>query len=288
MKPTFGRMGGLVMAVPLLTLAALVAGYPLWRALRWAVTGADGGVSLAAFARLAGDAAFGFALLNTLGFVVVYVGLLLPMGLGLALLLDRGLPAWLRSGCRLLLFSTHLVGPVYLSVLVLTLLARETGLLARWWPVGTDVLSVPWLAMPVVLAASLWASAGYAMVYFLAALQAVDPDLQDAARLDGAGAWRVLWHVTLPHVAPTAVFVATVAAVGGLQLFELPFVLFGGSAGPGNAALTVSMYLFSVAFERGDFAYASAIGWTLAAGVAGLTAVMLRRGVRVGGGGATL
>lgn len=282
-----GRMAGLVMALPLLTLTAVVAGYPLWRALRWTVLGGEGeprGRWLGAFGRLAGDATFGFALLNTLGFVVAYVAVLLPVGLGLALLLQRGLPAGVRGACRLLLFSTYLVGPVYLAVLVLTLLGREAGLLTRWLPAGTDVLSLPWLAMPVVLLASVWASAGYAMVYFLAALQSVDVDLQDAARLDGAGAWRVLWHVTLPQVAPTGVFVATVAALAGLQLFELPFVLFGGSAGPGNAALTVSMYLFSVAFEQGDFAYASAVGWALAGGVAGLTAVMLRYGVRVGGG----
>ncbi len=210
---------------------------------------------------------------------MVFVVLLVPLSLGLALLLDRRSIRW-RGAWRALFFSSHLVGPVYLAVIVTLLVGRGGG-----GDGGTDLLSIPWLAMPIVLVASLWTSAGYAMVYVLAALQAVDEEQIDAARIDGAGRWGVFWHVTLPTVAPTLVFVALLAAVGGMQLFELPFVLFQG-AGPGNAALTLSMVLFSAQFEQADPGRASAIGWLTALVVTGLSAVLLRAGTRqtVGGG----
>lgn len=275
------------MLTPFVVLFVLVAAFPLGRAVWWAFHGigpSGSGTAFvggAHFSRLMSDRVLLFALVNTLAFTVAYVVLLLPLSMGLAVLLNRpGVAA--RGLCRAMLFSTHLVGAVYVAVVAGMLLARDTGLLAAILPPGFDALSKPYLAMPLVLLASLWMSAGYATVYMLAALQSVDQEQLDAARVDGATAWGVFRHITLPAISPTVAFVALVSAVGGLQLFELPFLLFqqgggGGASGPGNAALTLSMYLFSVAFEQGDFGYATAIGWVLAVCVTLLSHALLRR-----------
>lgn len=298
--------GSLALVVPLVALTAVVAGYPLWRAARWAAGGVSrdgaGGASGesvgGAFGRLLGDDVLGFAVLNTVGFMVAYVALLLPAGLALAVLLRRGVPGWLAGLVQGAVLSSYLVGPVYVAVMVVAAFGRSgwgVGLLERLGVGGTwlqraDVLGVPWLAMPLVVLASVWATAGWAMLYFQAALKGVEPELEEAARLDGAGRWGVFWHVTLPQVGPMAAFVSAVSAVSALQLFELPYVLFGGTAGPGNAALTLSMYLFSVAFERGDFEYAAAIGWTMSLVVSGLAllSLLLSRGPGATWGGARM
>jgi ABC-type sugar transport system permease subunit len=102
------------------------------------------------------------------------------------------------------------------------------------------------------------------MVYFLVALQAVDPELYEAAEIDGAGAWAKFFHVTLPDLRPMLLYMVLIGTIGGFQLFELPFVLLQG-AGPDGRGLTIVMYLFIAGFGAGDLGYASAIGWMLVA-----------------------
>ena len=132
-------------------------------------------------------------------------------------------------------------------------------------------LEIPWLTNPIlarvsVLLAWLWLSVGFGMIYLLAALQALDRNLYEAAEVDGAGSWSRFWHVTLPGVRPVLVFLVLIGLIGGFQLFELPFVLLQG-AGPNSAGLTIVMYLYNTGFVTGDLGYASAVGWTLALGM---------------------
>jgi ABC-type sugar transport system permease subunit len=101
------------------------------------------------------------------------------------------------------------------------------------------------------------------MVYFLAALQAVDRELYEAAEVDGAGRWATFWNVTLPGIRPVLVFLVVVGMIGALQLFELPWVLFGQTTGPNSRAVTIVGYLFISGWEIGNFGYASAVGWVL-------------------------
>jgi ABC-type sugar transport system permease subunit len=117
---------------------------------------------------------------------------------------------------------------------------------------------------------------GFNMIYFLAALQAVNQDLYDAAKVDGANAWQQFRHVTLPSIKPVAVFVVVLSTIGSFQLFELPYLMLGNSAGPENAGLTIVMYLYQNGFETGDLGYASAIGWTLALGVLVISVVQMK------------
>jgi ABC-type sugar transport system permease subunit len=118
------------------------------------------------------------------------------------------------------------------------------------------------MVLPSILIASLWLASGYGMVLFLAALQAVDRQLYEAAEVDGAGRFGQFIHVTLPGIRPVLIYMILIGAIGGFQLFELPFVLLQGP-GPDGRGITIVMYLFIMGFNNGDLGFASAIGWLL-------------------------
>lgn len=233
---------------------------------------------------LATDVLFWRAVVNTLYYTVVFLALQIPASLGLALLLNNP-RLRLRNLFRFAFFSSYLVGGVFVAVIFYLLLAQRHGLVNRAigavTPYGTEInwLGDARLAMPAVIIASLWLSVGYGMIYFLAALQAVDRDLYEAANVDGAGPWRQFLHITLPGIRPVMVFLILVGTIGALQLFELPYVLFttqGDGSGPNGAALTIVMYLYQQGFITGDIGYAAAIGWVLTVMIFAVALVQLR------------
>ena len=154
------------------------------------------------------------------------------------------------------------------------LLARALGLLR--FPIDMNWLGESALVMPALILTALWMYVGFNMIYFLAALQAVERDLYDAAHVDGAGPFQRFLHVTLPSIRPVAAFVVVLSTIGSFQLFELPYVMLQQSAGPGQAGLTIVMYLYQKGFEAGDLGFASAVGWMLALGVMVLAVAQLR------------
>jgi ABC-type sugar transport system permease subunit len=226
------------------------------------------------------DRLFWGAVANTAYYTVAFVAVQIPLALGLAVLLNSPRVKW-RNFLRFAFFSTHLVGHVFVAVLFALLLSPRGGLLneaisfiARR-PVEINWLGTPSLAMPAILLAAWWVSTGYAMIYLLAALQAVDKELYEAAEVDGAGKWRQFVHVTLPGIRPVLTFLLVVGVIGGFQLFELPYVLFGGP-GPNSRGVTIVMYLFIVGWEMGNLGYASAVGWMLVVLIAGVSIAQLR------------
>ncbi len=214
------------------------------------------------------DQLFWLAVANTLAFTVCSLLIQIPASLGLALVLSNRRVRF-RAVFRFAFFVTHVVGSVFLAVLFAMILSPRSGLLNRalgllvGHPVETNWLGVPDLVLPSLLLASLWVSIGFGMVYFLAALQAVDKELYEAAEVDGAGGWSRFWHITLPGIRPVLVFMILIGTVAGFQLFELPYVLFQGMAGPKSRGLTIVMYLYQHGFEAGNLGYAAAIGWVL-------------------------
>jgi len=212
------------------------------------------------------DLLFGLAVLNTAAYTAAFVLLQIPLSLGLAILLNsRRLKC--RSLFRFSFFSSFLVGQVFTGVIFFQLFSADGLINHAVSALARHRVVIPWLtsptlAMPSVLIAGLWLAVGYGMVYFLAALQAVDPELYDAANVDGAGRWNKFLHVTLPGIRPVLFYMILIAALGGFQLFELPFVLLQGP-GPGGRGMTIVMYLFIMGFNTGDLGYASAIGWLL-------------------------
>ncbi len=146
------------------------------------------------------------------------------------------------------------------------------------WGLEEQWLGNPALVMPAIILTSLWVWVGFNMIYFLAALQSVDKSLEEAARMDGATRLQVFWHVTLPSMRHVVVFVIITSIVGSYQLFELPLALLSGSngAGPDNSGLTVITYLNEVAFQSGDLGLGSAIGWTVALIIFGISLLQIR------------
>jgi ABC-type sugar transport system permease subunit len=238
-------------------------------------------VGLKNFADLFADRFFWLAMRNTFVFAVVSVALQLPLALGLAMLLNRARFKG-RALFRLIFFSPSLVGIVFVAMMFALMFHEREGL------VNVVLRAViphfpqefPWLqqyVMPALIIATLWMSVGFNMIYFLAALQSVDRECLEAADIDGANGWQKFLYVILPEIAPVTRFVMLLSLIGSFQLFELPFILLNGS-GPENRGLTVVMYLYQYGFEVGDLGYASAIGWTLALVLIGLTVIQRRFG----------
>jgi ABC-type sugar transport system permease subunit len=233
------------------------------------------------FRFMVADPDFWTAVRNTAIFAAASVFIQLPLSLALALALNRRLLKG-RNVFRLAFFSPRLVGMVFVGVLFMVLFEGRFGLLTRAFHVlvGTP-LSDSWLGrpshiMPALVLTSLWLYVGFNMIYFLAALQAVDQELYEAARVDGASAFRQFLHVTVPGIKHVAVFVVVLSTIGSFQLFELPYIMLGNGPGAGKAGLTVVMYLYTNGFVSGDLGYASAIGWTLVLGVMLLALVQMK------------
>jgi multiple sugar transport system permease protein len=216
------------------------------------------------YAALLDNPLFWVALRNTLYFVLVGGPLSVAVSLGVALLLDSELVRF-RAVFRAIYFAPVVTTLVAVAVVWRYMYDPRFGLLdagLRWVGLPT----VDWLgsgswAMPSIILMTVWKNFGYNMIIFLAGLQAVAPELYDAARVDGAGAWQRVWHVTLPALAPTFLFVSITTMIGYLQLFSEPYVMTQG--GPLHATYSVVLYMFDQGFEWWHVGYAAAIAFVL-------------------------
>jgi ABC-type sugar transport system permease subunit len=260
--------------------------YPLGRSVALSLTKTAGPrssefVGLGHYRFLLTDQFFWLAVGNTVLYAVAIVGLQVPLSLGLAMLLNSRFVRF-RGAFRFAFFSTYLVGYVVVAILFRLLLAPRQGLVNRVIglvlpAVGSETAwNADWrFAYPAIVLAGLWLTAGYGMVYFLAALQAVDRELYEAAEVDGAGPWARFRHVTLPGIRPVMVFLVLAGTIAALQLFELPYVFFQG-VGPQHAGLTAVVFLYHYGFQTGDIGYTSAIGWTVALLILGVALFQIR------------
>jgi len=286
------RSGGLypktapyLFLAPSLALACVFFLYPLFNATALSFYQTNGAktrvfVGLSNFAFVLTDPDFHTAVRNTTVYALFSIFLQLPLSLGLALLLNtRG--DRLKSFFRLVIFSPHLVGQIFVGVLFGVLFTPRYGLVNRTlqallgWGLEQQWLQDPQLVMPALILTSLWMYVGFNMIYFLAALQNVDQSLLEAAHIDGANAWQTFCAVTLPAIKPVATFVVIVSTIGSYQLFELPYALLQGF-GPKNSGLTIVGYLYNAAFQSGDLGTGAAVGWILALIIFAISVVQLR------------
>ncbi|MFC3502559.1 carbohydrate ABC transporter permease [Micromonospora krabiensis] len=212
------------------------------------------------YVELAGDATFRGALVNTVIWLVLFGGLSVVGGFGMALLLQRD-----RRGVGF--YRAALFTPVVFSLVVTALVWRvfyqPDGLadsLLR--AVGLEHLIRPWLADPqtalyAVILPALWRQIGYVMVLFLAGLKAIDPALHEAAKMDGANGWQRLWHVTVPQLKGVNAVVLSVIVIDSLRSFDIVWSLTRG--GPYHSSELLSTYMYSAAFQSLRLGYASAI-----------------------------
>lgn len=216
------------------------------------------------YVALLSDAKFWKALGNTFFFVVVGVPLTLAIGLLIASALSRGITRF-RTVFRVGYYLPVITSIVAIAVVWRFLLNPDVGLintvLKGLGIAGPDWLANPTLAMPSIIAMAVWRNLGFAMVVFIAGLQAIPASLYEAAAIDGAGRWQAFRYVTLPMLRPTILFMLVITTIGYLQLFEEPFVMTDG--GPLDATLSVTMYMYQQGFEFFKQGYASAIAYVL-------------------------
>lgn len=218
------------------------------------------------------DGVFWRSLWNTL----VFAGLSLPLGLalslGVAVLLNQRVVG--RSVFRTLFFLPAMVPMVAVAMVWLWVFNGEYSLLnyalRQVGITGPNWLADPLWTKPALVIMAVWQTGG-TMVIFLAALQDVPKHLYESAQLDGAGALRRFWHVTVPLISPVIYFNLVIGIIGSLQTFAQPFILFGGEGGPDRSALLYTVYLFQNAFRDFRLGYASAMAWVLFLLIFGLT-----------------
>jgi ABC-type sugar transport system permease subunit len=116
-------------------------------------------------------------------------------------------------------------------------------------------------AMPALILMSVWKGFGYNMVIFLAGLQGIPDHLYDAAKVDGATAWRRFLNVTLPLLSPTTFFVVVISVISSFQVFDQALIMTNG--GPGTATTTLVLYIYQKGFQSFDMGYAAAVALVL-------------------------
>jgi multiple sugar transport system permease protein len=198
------------------------------------------------------------------------LALAIAMGLDQAI---RGI-AWIRTMYFLpLVTSSVAVGLVWLWIY-----APQGGLLNEilWWfgiPPQRWV-SDPFWAMPAIIAMSVWQGLGVNIIIFLAGLQAIPREYQDAANVDGAGRWARFRHITLPLLTPSIFFTGILSLIGSLQVFDQVYVLSRPRATEAN--ITLVYFIYEEGFRFFRMGSASAAAWILFLIAAVLTIVYFR------------
>ena len=221
-------------------------------------------VGLDNYVRLLHDARFWTALRNTVWFVLVAGPTSIAVSLAAALLVDAKVVRG-RAIFRTILFLPVVTTLVAVAVVWRYLYHPRYGLLNQLLG-AVGIAPIDWLgdpawALPALALLAVWKNFGFNMLIFLAGLQAIPERLSEAARLDGANRWQELWHVTVPMLAPTFVFVGVITTIGYLQLFAEPYVMTQG--GPANSTLSVVLLMYEEGFRWWNLGYGAAVAFVL-------------------------
>ena len=240
-------------------------------------------IGLDNYQRLVTNPLFWQAMGNTMWFVVFGVPMVVIASLAAALLVNAKTLRW-RAVWRVALFAPFVTTLVATAVVWNYLLHTRYGLinyaLGQIGIAPVDWLGNPSTALPAILLFVAWKSFGYNMIIFLAALQAVPRDLEDAARVDGANAWMRFRHVTLPAIAPTVLLVAILTVAGMFQLFAEPYVMTQG--GPARSTVTVLYFMFEEGFKWWNLGSGAAVAFILFLCILVVTLIQLKVARKVG------
>ena len=271
-------------AAPAMAIYAFIVLYPslagaFYAFTDWTGIGSFKWVGLENFKTLFSDEQSLGALRNTILLTVFIVIVQNAIGLALAI----GVHTRIKSRYVL---RTVFFAPAVLSSIVIAFLWKymfnpqpDAGINARLGFFGLDFLQQNWLGDPSVALWAIgltvvWQFAGYSMVIFLAALQGIPKELEEAAAIDGAGRYARFRHIVLPLIAPAMTINLTLSTIGGLKLFDQVFAITGG--GPGYSTETLSTLIYKQAFVFGSYGYSTAVALVLAILVAAVSLVQLK------------
>jgi multiple sugar transport system permease protein len=240
-------------------------------------------VGFSNYAELFEDPKVALALANTLYFAVLAVPLEIALALALAMLLNRMTRA--AGAYRTLYYLPKMTPAVATASIFFLLLNGNTGAvnqgLAFFGIEGPQWLIDPqWVKMSIVLM-SLW-TVGGTMVIFLAALKNVPVELYEVASIDGAGAFRKFWSITLPMISGAMFFNVIVLSIAAFQVFDQAYIVFwrDQSTSSPDAALFYAIYLFQQAFRNFNFGFAAAMAWLLFVIILIITFIQMKFGNR--------
>ena len=275
----------MVFLLPLLIVFGLFSWWPIVRAVIMSfqvtnlVSPAEW-VGLDNFQAVLDDPLLATAVRNTAWFALLALVVGYPVPLLAAVLMSDVRRA---RGLFALLAYLPVVIPPAVAVLLWRFFydAGDTGVfntILGWVGLGP----VAWLessstAMPSLVLEATWAAAGGTVIIYLAALVSVPPELYDAAEVDGAGIFRKVWHVTMPHLRSIMLITLILQIIGTAQVFLEPYLFTKG--GPDNATLTVLLLIYNYAFANttgGDYGKATALSLLLALTLAVLSAIYFR------------
>ena len=212
---------------------------------------------------------------NTLYYIVGYLPLVYTGGLLLALGLNRALKG--RAFWRGIYFLPVVTSWIAVAIVWRWLLNPSNGVVNTvlgWVGIdGPGWWTEPAWSMPSIILASAWKDLGFVMVILLAGLQAINPDLYDAAKVDGANAWQRFRSVTVPMLSPSTFFVVVISLINGFQVFDQVYAMTGG--GPAGSSQVVVQQIYDLTFRYGAAGEAAALSWMLFAVILGVTVVQI-------------
>ena len=228
------------------------------------------------------DPRFWKSISNTIFYTVGVI----PPGVVLSLLLAIAVDQHIRfkSLFRIIYFIPSVTSVIALSVIWKWMFAGGKYGLINYFLITIGLKPIDWLmsptwTLPAIMIMSVWAGLGYNMILFLAGLQTIPTTVYEAADIDGANIWNKFWHITVPLLKPTMVFVVIMGFIAAFQVFERIYIMTESEFGIGgvlDSALTIVAYLYDMGFRKFQMGYASALGYIVFIVIFIITIINLR------------
>ena len=223
------------------------------------LSGSGSFVGIDNFVQLFRDETFRLALLNTMTFTIGTLPFTIMFAILLAVFVNRNLP--LKTFFQSVYFFPSIVSLVVIALIFSTLYARGGYIQLLCDAIGVSSPQAGFLfsqttALPAIMAMDIWMSTGYYMLLFVAALQSIPQELYDAASLEGAGWWRHMRAITLPHLRPMLLFVLVLNSIKSFQIFVEIFVMTKG--GPLNSTMTIVYFVYEEGLHKFNIGYGAA------------------------------
>lgn len=275
-------VNGWLFIAPSILLIAIFLVFPIFRSL-WLSFYVGKGMMMkfggfANIVRLWNDPVFLQALYNTMVFFVVQVPIMIMLALIFATMLNNERLKFVGF-FRTAIFLPCVASLVAYSVLFKSMFAVDGIVNSTLLTIGIIGSPIGWFtdtfwAKVLVIIAITWRWTGYNMIFYLAALQNIDKSIYEAARIDGVPAWARFFHITIPMLKPVILFTTIISTIGTIQLFDEVYNLTEGRGSPANSTMTLSLYIYNVAFRQmPSYGYAATLSYVIVVMVAVLSFV---------------
>ena len=216
-------------------------------------------IGLGNYQAMIADPIFWKVLFNNMWFAIGTIPTSIALAIAMALLVNRSLPG--RSFVRMAYFTPTILPMIAVANIWLFFYSPDIGLIDQVLGLfgfgGHNWLGDPKTVLPAIIIMTVWKEAGFFMIFYLAALQNIPPELGEAAKLEGASRWYYFRRVLFPLLMPTSLFVLINAVLNSFKLVDHLFVLTKG--GPDNASNLLLYYIFETAFSYFDTTYAATL-----------------------------